>query len=274
MPKYQNKCPQHTEIDIYRGCSFNCIYCISHTEQQNYSFNLQDELSKVANNQANGNPYYLSPWTDAYQHCEAENGHTSQMVQALAAQNHPFFVITKSLLIKRDLAHFRNRRNAFIAVSLNTLSDEITALFEPDAPSATARKSMIEDLVADKSLKIVVKIDPIIPGITDGEELDALLDWIAIVQPEAVTAETLRLSLKLAEYIKGFIGNKLSNNILQHYPQLTHQVLHSHMDYRLNVLNTINERLKRAGVKASFCSASLPIKINEFDCRGGYNYDY
>ena len=49
---------------------------------------------------------------------------------------------------------------------------------------------------------------------------------------------------------------------------------HPYIDYRMNVLKYTAKRFSNAGIKASFCKASLPEQINEFDCRGGYDYDY
>ena len=109
MPKYINKCPKHNELDIYESCSFNCIYCISLEKEQRTNFKLDDELMNIAQNQKNSHPYYLSPWTDAYQHQEAQKQYTKQIINTLSLNNHPFFVITKSLLIQRDLDYFRNK---------------------------------------------------------------------------------------------------------------------------------------------------------------------
>ncbi len=274
MPKYKSKCPQHTELDLYNGCSFNCIYCISHAEKKEFKFNLQQELEKIENTQEPVSPYYLSPWTDAYQHGEEQQERTTQIIEALSSKNQPFFVITKSTLVKRDLEYFRNRENTFIAISLNTINDEITSVFELNAPSASKRMALIEELVGDGTIKVVVKIDPIIPGFTDNQELDKLLDWLAKIKPIAVTAETLRLSQKIVDEFHKHLDNYLIDSILLHYPKLNNQPVHPHIDYRMKVLIKVAERLKRAGVKTSFCQASLPLKITEFDCRGGYNYDY
>jgi DNA repair photolyase len=274
MPKYESKCPQHTELDIYNGCSFNCIYCISNAEKKEFGFNLQQELEKIESIQGPVSPYYLSPWTDAYQDIEGKEEHTKQVIEALSAKNQPFFVITKSTLVKRDKEYFKNKENAFIAISLNTINNEITKVFEPNAPFASERMQLIEELVGDGTIKVVVKIDPIIPGITDKQELDKLLEWLALVRPTAVTAETLRLSQKIVDEFYKYMDNILIDSILQFYPQLNNQPVHPQINYRMKVLSKVAEILKRAGVKTSFCQASLPVKITEFDCRGGYNYDY
>ncbi len=102
MPKYEYKCPQQIELDLYQGCSFNCVYCISTGENNRSSVDLKKALLQITENQYDNTPYYLSPWTDAYQHQEKETKYTQQVIEALSAQNRPFFVITKSLLVQRD----------------------------------------------------------------------------------------------------------------------------------------------------------------------------
>ena len=94
------------------------------------------------------------------------------------------------------------------------------------------------------------------------------------IKPAAVTAETLRLSASIIKEISKHVDKIQINKILSHYPEVNSQPAHPNIDYRMKVLSNVAEKLKRAGVKASFCQASLPIKITEFDCRGGYNYDY
>jgi len=101
MPKYESKCPQHTELDIYNGCSYNCIYCISHDENKQVPFQFKEELSKIADNQIITQPYYLSPWTDAYQHIEAEKQYSRKIIQALSTKNQAFFVIPQIRELKK-----------------------------------------------------------------------------------------------------------------------------------------------------------------------------
>lgn len=274
MPKYENKCPVHNEIDVYNHCSFNCIYCISQTKDINSNIDIDQEIEKIKSSNSNSNPFYLSPWTDCYVYEEKEKGYTRKILTALSDKKIPFFVITKSPLVLNDTDLFKNRENTFIAVSINSLSDELTRQLEPNAPSATERKELIEKLVKIEGLKTVVKIDPIIPGITDSKELERLVDWVCECKPSAITAETLRISSKILSNMKKNLSSTLIDNMTQYYPELSDVPTHPYIDYRMKVLKYTSERFKNVGIKASFCKASLPERITEFDCRGGYDYDY
>ncbi len=274
MPKYENKCPVHNEIDVYTQCSFNCIYCISQTKDLNSSIDIDKEIAKINSLNSNNNPFYLSPWTDCYDYEEKEKGYTRKILSTLSYKNIPFFVITKSPLVLRDIDLFRNKKNSFVAVSINSLNDDLTKQLEPNAPSATERKELIEKLVKIEGLKTVVKIDPIIPGITDSKELERLVDWLYECKPSAITAETLRISSKILSNMKKHLSTTLIDNMMQYYTELSDVPTHPYIDYRLKVLKQTSERFQNAGIKASFCKASLPERISEFDCRGGYEYDY
>lgn len=274
MPKYENKCPVHNELDLYNHCSFDCIYCISQTKDLKINFNLNKEISKISTLKSDNNPFYLSPWTDCYQNEEEQNGYTQKILSELSSRNIPFFVITKSPLVLRDIDLFKNKGNAFIAISLNSLNDDLTKQLEPGASSATERKNLIEELVQMKDVKTVIKIDPIIPGITDKDELNILTDWLCRLKPTAVTVETLRISSRILLNMEKHLPTNLIKSMMQHYPELSETPTHPFIDYRLKILKETAVKFKKDGIKASFCKASLPERITEFDCRGGYDYDF
>ncbi len=270
MPKHTT-CPEHTELDIYNNCPYGCIYCITQTKEFSIEFNLSKEIEKIRMLNASSKPYYLSPWTDCYPPEEEKKKYTRQILFELAQNNIPFFVITKSPLVLRDIDYFKNRGNTFIAVSLNTLNNDTAKTFETKAPSATERKKLIEELLKEKSIKTVVKIDPVIPGITDGKELEELIDWLCKIKPFAVTIETLRLSLKIIESMRIHLSEKTISKIIRYYGSIEESPIHPDIDYRMNLFKESDAKFKKADIKASFCRATLPVSINKNDCRGGYN---
>ncbi len=273
MPKHDT-CPKHIELDIYKDCPYGCIYCISKTIDHSFDIDLQKEINTIRNLGSNSKPYYFSPWTDSYPPEEAKNKYTRQLLFELAQRNVPFFVITKSPLVLRDIKYFKNRENAFIAISLNCLNNDIIKVFEPNAPTATERKKLIEELVKTDNVKTVVKIDPVIPGVTDNKELAEITDWLCEIKPYAVTIETLRLSNIIVEAMKTPLPENTLSGILKYYNKITNKPKHPKLKYRVKMFKEAEDKFKKAGVKISFCRASMPAPVNENDCRGGYNYDY
>lgn len=271
MAKYEGKCPINFEIDVYPKCHYHCVYCISKTKPNNNAY-ISSDLDEIKNQLLSENktryPVYLSPWTDSYPPSEEKEKRTEKILSFLSDNSLPYFVITKGNLILRDKSFFK-AENTFAAISVNTLDDNSVKILEPDVPSITERKKVIEELV-NTGVRTVVKIDPIIPGITDGEKLWDLANWLCKLKPTAVTAETLRINKKIKNDIKEVLPEKLFENFLSKYQGITEEPQHPNLEYRLSLFKNLAKLFQENGVKASFCKASLPYHITPFDCRGGY----
>lgn len=269
MPKHQ-ECPRHFELDCYSGCPFDCRYCVERDSWAMPSAALE-EAELVARIRENRErlPLYLSPKTDAYQPLEEKLGRTRAVLETAAAAGFPFFVITKSPLVLRDAALFTGRE-AFIAVSLNTLDDGLAALTEPGAPSPSARRGLVEALCRIPELRTVVKIDPVLPGLTDGARLEALLAWLLTVKPYAVTAETARLSRPILARLEAGLPEELYRALAAWYPESGDKPRHPDDAYRMALFHRIERTLEAAGIRACFCRATVPEPLNDRDCRGGF----
>jgi DNA repair photolyase len=271
MPKYEGLCPTNFEIDVYQKCHYNCIYCISKTNPDKNSYissDLDDIKKRLLYENKRRHPVYLSPWTDPYPPSEEKEKSTEKILTFLSEKSFPYFVITKGNLILRDKKLFK-AENTFAAISLNTLDDDIVKTLEPDLPSATERKELIEKLVKS-GVRTVVKIDPIIPGITDEGRLRDLTKWLCELKPTAVTIETLRINKILERDVKKAIPEELFANFLPKYEEITDQPKHPNLEYRLSLFRNLAKLFEENGVKASFCKASLSYSITPHDCRGGF----
>jgi len=269
MPKYQGQCPVTREVDIYTGCPFGCVYCVA---KQNHTENIlptgnEEELLQTTFSDI---PLYLSPWTDAYPPGEAKHNRTGSLIKHLSATEQPFYIITRSLLVKRDIDIIRKSKNAFVAISLNTLDNSITDILEPSAPTAKQRVALIEELVNISDLRTVVRIDPIIPGVTDGKKLEELLEWIQKIKPFAIGVETLRINNDIKSRMKNALPEDLFKKMMKFYPEVNEEPVHPPLQWRLDLFKEIASNFKNTPVRASFCRATLPIQITDWDCRGGY----
>lgn len=269
MSKYPGKCPPLREADLYTGCPFNCVYCIAkqrHSEEIRPTGREQELIISPASDI----PLYLSPWTDPYPPCEEEQFRTGSLVKHLSRTGQPFYIITRSLLVRRDIDVIRNSDRAFVAISLNTLDEGITKLLEPDAPGADEKVEMIEELAGITGLRTVVRIDPIIPGITDGDRLLELLQWVLRIKPFAIGVETLRIDAFIASRLRGVLPDELFNRMIARYPTPGEVPVHPAAEWRLDLFRRIASLFEGTDVRASFCRATVPEQITKWDCRGGY----
>ncbi len=269
MPKYVGKCPSLREVDLYTGCPFNCVYCIG---KQRHSEEVRptDRELEIFDSPLSDVPLYLSPWTDPYPPCEEEYYRTSSLVGHLSGTGQPFYIITRSLLVRRDIDLIRNSTRSFVGISLNTLDDDITDLLEPGAPKAGERAELIQDLAEMEGLRTVVRIDPIIPGITDGERLSSLLRWVLSVKPFAIGLETLRMDGFIASRMRNSLPEAMFDRMIAHYPLPGDVPVHPAEEWRLPLFKQIASMFEKTEVRACFCRATLPEQITPWDCRGGY----
>ncbi|MCX8006336.1 MAG: radical SAM protein, partial [Burkholderiaceae bacterium] len=156
--------PFNLSINPYRGCEHGCVYCYARPlhatlglspgldfetrlyAKVNAAAVLRQELA------ARGyrcEPINLGSVTDAYQPCERQWRITRQIVEVLAACAHPLTIITKGVLIERDLdllAPMAERGLLTVTVTLVTLDPQLARKLEPRAPSPARRLKLIEAL--------------------------------------------------------------------------------------------------------------------------------
>tara|TARA_B100000678_G_scaffold180116_1_gene150272 strand:- start:4004 stop:5140 length:1137 start_codon:yes stop_codon:yes gene_type:complete len=179
-------------INPYRGCEHGCIYCFarpSHAylghsagvdfERQLYFKEnavavLKKELSARS---YEPRPIALGVNTDAYQPEERRLKLTREILKVLSEHNHPVTLITKSGLIQRDidlLAPMAEKQLARVALSVTTLSNDLSRTMEPRAASPKRRLETIRAL-SDAGIPVTIMTAPIIPGLNDAE-LESLLE--------------------------------------------------------------------------------------------------
>ncbi len=269
MPKYREKCPPLREADLYTGCPFHCVYCIA-SSRHSEEVRPTDRERDIFASPVSSVPLYLSPWTDPYPPCEEEHFRTGSLVRHLSETKQPYYVITRSLLVRRDIEVIRDSESAFVAISLNTLDDDITGLLEPDAPGAGERTELIQELVEMEGLRTVVRIDPVIPGITDGERLLKLLYWVLKTKPFAIGLETLRMDESIASRMRNVLPEVMFDRMMQHYLPPGDVPIHPALEWRLDLFRRVAALFEKTDVRACFCRATLPGQITSWDCRGGY----
>ncbi|MCD6037536.1 MAG: hypothetical protein K0S67_1424 [Nitrososphaeraceae archaeon] len=105
----------------------------------------------------------ISSATDPYQPAELKYSITRKCIQILQKYNAPYYVFTKSSIIKRDLElHKGYKNNCFIVWSITTCDEKIRRVIEPGTPPASSMFEVIKEFT-DSGICCGVNIDPIIP---------------------------------------------------------------------------------------------------------------
>ncbi len=268
MPKHE-ACPSSIDLDLYSGCSFACAYCVAQERHEAPSRPCYTRSALAARlaELSGAAPVYLSPWTDAYQPLEEEVGATRHCLEVLVARRHPFFVVTRSPMVLRDLALLREAPGAFVALSVSTVDASLVSRLER-APSAEERLAAAGALVA-AGVRTVIKIDPVILGVNDGARAQATLEAVAAVRPYGVTCDTLRLNRPLYARLAERLSVAERQALVAAYAPLGEDYVHPHLASRLAFLEKVAAFFRGAGIRAAFCHATLPVRLSPFGCRGG-----
>ncbi len=166
-------------MNIYRGCQHQCIYCDSRSEcYQIENFNdiqvkinaielLQKELPSKRVKGTIGTGAMSDPYTPI----EKKLLLTRKALEVIAQYQFPIHMITKSDLVFRDLDILQeiNRVYAAVSFTITTTDDELAKKLEPGAPSPTERFKAMNAL-ADVGVYTGITMMPILPFIEDNEE--------------------------------------------------------------------------------------------------------
>ena len=202
-------------LNPYRGCEHGCIYCFARPTHAYLGLSpgldfetkllakpeaprlLAEELSRPSYKPA---PIGLGTNTDPYQPIEREMRITRGVLEVLAAFNHPVTIVTKSVLVTRDidiLAEMASKSLAHVSISVTTLDKHLARKMEPRAPTPPRRLDAMRRL-AEAGIPVGVMAAPMIPALND-MELEAILSAAAKAGASGAAYVLLRLPLEIKD---------------------------------------------------------------------------
>lgn len=214
--------PFSQSINPYRGCEHGCIYCYarpSHT-YLGFSAGLDFETQILAKPRAaqlleaelrrpgyRVSPIALGSNTDPYQPVERKLRITRQILEVLAAHDHPLTIVTKSALVERDLdilAPMAEKNLCAVFVSVTTLDHGLARRMEPRASAPSRRLEAIRSL-AQAGVPTGVMFAPAIPALND-HEMEAVLEAAAGVGARFAGWTLLRLPHEIKDLFKEWLA--------------------------------------------------------------------
>lgn len=168
-------------MNLYRGCQHQCIYCDSRSEcYQIEDFNhavlvkanaialLRRELAgkRVVGTIGTGS------MNDPYMPLEAQVCLTRSALEVIAGSGFPVHVITKSDLVMRDidlLEEISRKTYAAVTFTVTTADDMLSRRLEPGAPVSSRRVAALKRL-SQRGLLTGITLMPVLPFIEDTQE--------------------------------------------------------------------------------------------------------
>jgi DNA repair photolyase len=199
-------------------------------------------------------PIMLGSNTDPYQPVERRLHVTRNILEVLAECRHPVSIVTKGVLIARDidiLADMARAHLATVAVSLTTLDAETKRTLEPRAASPQARLKTMR-LLAAAGIPLAVMVAPVIPAITD-HEMESILEAAAAAGASRAAYVLLRLPYEVKDLFREWLS--------QHYPQRAAHVMSLVRDARNGRDNDPNfgSRMRGTGAYAEAIRARFKV---------------
>jgi DNA repair photolyase len=220
-------------INPYRGCEHGCIYCYARPSHSYMGLSpgldfetklfYKHDAAKVLEQEL-ANPRYvcknimLGSNTDPYQPVERRLQVTRSILTVLAKCRHPVSIVTKGVLVTRDidlLAELASQNLASVVISLTTLDAEVKRTLEPRAASPQARLRVIRQLVA-AGVPTGVLVAPVVPAITD-HEMERILEAAKDAGASGAGYVLLRLPYEVKDLFREWLA--------EHYPQRASHVM-------------------------------------------------
>lgn len=167
-------------MNLYRGCCHECIYCDSRSEcyhvdnfdtvraKENALVILRDELRRKIRKGIIG----TGAMSDPYNPFEQTELLTRHALELISAYEFGITVITKSPLIARDIDVYREiaeHSPVLCKMTVTTADDELCRLIEPNVAPSSERFNALAKM-SESGLFTGITLMPVLPFIEDSED--------------------------------------------------------------------------------------------------------
>lgn len=263
-------CPPKYTLNPYTGCTHQCLYCYISSFIP-HAFELREKspfLHLLARDLEERDPRLylsLSNSSDPYPPLEGEKQLTRKILSLCAEKDMPVLILTKSSLVVRD-ADLLSSMKAVVSITITTPDDAKARVLEPHAPSPKERIKAIVEL-GRRGVPVVLRIDPIIPGITD-----SFREWYPVLE-------------KVAPFLKQVVVSTLKlrpdtwRRMIFAFPEICH-LHHLYSERRKNslylsrkirsgLLAEMRDLVHAFGLPLSTCRENLS-EYNDLTCDGSF----
>lgn len=167
-------------MNIYRGCTHDCIYCDSRSIcYQNYDFdtikvkeNALQLLSNELRRKVKKGIISTGAMSDPYNPLEEQLKLTRSALEIMNEYNFGVSIDTKAALVTRDMDILRDIKDhspVIVKFSITTADDELCKVIEPHVSASSERFNAIRKL-SEVGIYCGILVNPILPFINDTEE--------------------------------------------------------------------------------------------------------
>jgi DNA repair photolyase len=270
-------CLKHTPtVNLTAGCAHECRYCYARGYQThpgegkvrfytNTLTKLREELRRKRKKPAT---VYLSPSSDPFQPIPEVLEMVYDVFRFLLESGIGVVFVTKG--------HIPSRHRSLLAahaalvqgrIGLITLDPGIAAIFEPYTATPEVRLAQTAELISS-NVTIEVRLDPILPGLTDGDDcFDSLCAALARIGVRTIAASVLFLRPAVIGALRRHIKDKpMLRRLLDSFagggPLAIHagnsQVSALPASARREIMERLKSIARRYGMEVLVCACKNP----------------
>jgi DNA repair photolyase len=269
-------------VNPYNGCSVGCIFCYARALPAAYFrlFNdtgivtVFEDFDKTIGDQldslrvASGG--YLSPVCDPFQAVESEYRLSEKIVEEFVKRNIPIEFITKCVVPRSVIDLMRTQTHSFGQFSLSTPNEDVRSqLMKRGASVKQIFSSMTECAVA--GLPVVLRIDPVVPFLTDSRtDLTQLVDKGIDSGARHIIASAMDVPAKIAKEVFAkfkLLGVGFGYDLVRIYSEQIDGYLHASIEYRKGIFDMLRNLCEARGITFALCMeyelvGGMPVGLN------------
>jgi len=261
-------------INLTAGCAHGCVYCYTRGYRTYpgdeqvvlYSNTLEKLKTELARKRVWPQAVYFSPSSDVFQPVPEVLAMAYEVIAFLLSSGIGVAFLTKGKIPERHLELLAAHPKLVRAqVGLITVDESLLRTLEPHAPPPETRLAQIKALV-DAGIATEVRLDPVVPGMTDGEEsLTALLRAITAAGVKDIAVSTLFLRASLLSSAQSPEARQLLQRMRRDlYCMATRLGIHAERSHVLALNLQTRERLYS---KIRFHAEELGLKVHICGCK-------
>jgi DNA repair photolyase len=270
-------------VNPYNGCSVGCIFCYARALPAPY-FRLFHERGIVTvfkdfdravagqlDSIGVASCGYLSPVTDPFQKVESRYGLSEKIIEEFVKRNIPVQFTTKCRPPDAVLGVMKTQKHSFCQFSFVTGREALRArLMSGGASVDELFGAMTRAALA--GLPVVMRVDPVIPLLTDSsQELSALVGRAIDCGARHVVASVMDIPLRLAkEMFAKFsrFGVGFTYDLEKLYTEVIDGYVHAAVDYRKRVFDFLRNLCEARGITLGLCMeyevvGGKPVGLNK-----------
>ncbi len=255
-------------INPYNGCSVSCIYCYARALPAAYFrlFNEQGlvtvfkDFDQVVSEQLDSISVascgYLSPVCDPFQELEASYRLSEKIVGEFVRRDIPVEFVTKCTVPAEVISLMKGQRHSFGQFSASTMSEDLRGRL---MAGGAAVDELFESMAAcaEEGLPVVLRIDPVIPHLTDSrQELKGLIERGVESGARHIVSSVMDIPARMAKEVfakfRGF-GVGLVYDLERTYCESIDGCLHAGIDYRRRIFDILRNLCEAKGITFGLC---------------------